>query len=108
VAVISPPCPLSDSALPVRASARVAAVARLLDCHHSEVRRLVRNGELQAYTHGTRGVRVFLDSISTYQERRLRDPVGVKAPGLSQQRKARPATAAFHAALAGLKAKGLA
>lgn len=54
----------------VRRSARVSTVARLLDCDESQVRRLVRAGTLEAHRIGKRGLRIFLDSVTTYQEAR--------------------------------------
>jgi excisionase family DNA binding protein len=93
----------------VRASARVATVAKLLDCHQCDIRRLVDAGELQAHTKGTRGVRVFLDSVADYQERQARRPRGTRKPiAAYPMRKTPPATSAFRIAMAGLKAKGLA
>jgi excisionase family DNA binding protein len=63
----------SDSISPqaaVRRSARVSVVAQLLDCDDSRVRRLIKTGALEAHRVGKRGVRVFLDSVSGYQEAR--------------------------------------
>jgi excisionase family DNA binding protein len=103
------PSPPSEVGTLVRASARVATVAKLLDCHQSDIRRLVDSGELQAHTKGTRGVRVFLDSVADYQERQGRRPRGTRKPiSMHPHRKSPPATTAFRAAMAGLKAKGLA
>jgi hypothetical protein len=104
----SPPLSYEAAAL-VRASARVATVAGLLDCHPSDIRRLVDAGELQAHTKGARGVRVFLDSVADYQERHVRRPRGTRKPTVARPHgKAPPATAAFRSAMAGLRAKGLA
>ena len=52
----------------VRRSARVSTVAEILDCDESQVRRLLKTGALEAHRVGKRGVRVFLDSVSRYQE----------------------------------------
>ena len=104
----SPPLSYEAAAL-VRASARVATVAGLLDCHPSDIRRLVDAGELQAHTKGTRGVRVFLDSVADYQARQARHPRGTRKPAAARPHGKPPAaTAAFRRAMAGLKAKGLA
>ena len=93
----------------VRPSAKVSTIAGLLDCHPCDIRRLVDAGELQAHTKGTRGVRVFLDSVAEYQERQARTPrLTRKAVAAHPHRKPPPATAAFRTAMAGLKAKGLA
>jgi excisionase family DNA binding protein len=53
-----------------RPSAKVKAVAGILDCDDSTVRRLVRDGQLEAHRTGKRGIRVYLDSIATYQTAR--------------------------------------
>jgi excisionase family DNA binding protein len=102
------PSPPPEGSTVVRASARVATVAGLLDCHPSDIRRLVASGELRAHTKGTRGVRVFLDSVAAYQERQTRSPRGTqKALADGPFRKATAPTAAFRAAMASLQAKGL-
>src|SRR5690242_18406488 len=58
-----------DPAVYVRPSARVATVARLLECDPGDIRRLIAVGQLEAHGKGKRGVRVFLDSVQAYQER---------------------------------------
>lgn len=99
----------ADPATAVRQSARVATVAAMLDCHPSDVRRLIVAGELETHGKGVRGIRVFLDSVAAYQERQTK-PLPKRAPALINKPKApAPAsTASFRAAMAGLKAKGLA
>lgn len=93
----------------IRPSAKVGTIAGLLDCHPCDIRRLVDAGELQAHTKGTRGVRVFLDSVAEYQERQARAPrLNRKAGAVHPQRKPPSPTVAFRTAMAGLKAKGLA
>jgi excisionase family DNA binding protein len=52
----------------VRPSARVSKIAELLDCDESQVRRLVRSGQLQSHRIGKRGLRIYLDSVVEYQE----------------------------------------
>lgn len=102
---------MPDPAQRVRPSARVATVAGLLDCHHSDIRRLVARGELQAHTKGKRGIRVYLDSVAAYQERQELTPMAPVAAARRQSclpTKSSPATRAYRAALEGLKAKGLA
>jgi excisionase family DNA binding protein len=87
----------------------VATVAQLLDCHPTDVRRLVHSGELQTHRKGVRGVRVFLDSVQAYQERQTHPaPRRVATAIHPLKRPFPPATVAFRAAMAGLKAKGLA
>lgn len=92
-----------------RPSARVATVAGILDCDDGDVRRLIRNGELETHGKGIRGVRVFLDSVRAYQDRQAK-PLRPRAPALVHRAKmpAPASTASFRAAMAGLKAKGLA
>lgn len=53
-----------------RPSARVARVAEMLDCDPSDVRRMLRTGELQGHGKGIRGKRVYLDSVAAYQDAR--------------------------------------
>jgi hypothetical protein len=98
-----------DPADAPRRSARVARVAELLDCAESDVRRLIRSGELEAHGKGVRGVRVFLDSVRAYQDRQAK-PLPPRPERLIHRAKTRSAasTASFRAAMAGLKAKGLA
>jgi excisionase family DNA binding protein len=50
-----------------RQSVKVATVAAMLECDDSTVRRLVRDGQLQAHRTGKRGIRVYLDGVATYQ-----------------------------------------
>jgi excisionase family DNA binding protein len=88
----------------VRRSARVSTVARLLDCDESQVRRLVRAGTLEAHRIGKRGLRIFLDSVATYQEARA-EP---SAQSLVMTRQRRAAARSSHiAAIAKLRARGL-
>jgi len=99
---------LDPAAMP-RPSAKVATVAEILGCDPGDVRRLIRAGEIEAHGIGVRGVRVFLDSVRAYQERRAK-PLPPKAPAHIHRPKA-PANASsarFRAMMAGLKAKGLA
>jgi excisionase family DNA binding protein len=89
-----------------RASARVKHVAALLDCDESQVRRLIESGELEAHRIGKRGVRVYMDSVDTYRERRAIIAVGAptryRKPLISKA--TRLATAA---AMADLRADGI-
>jgi excisionase family DNA binding protein len=91
----------------VRPSARVAAVAELLDCHPTDIRRLVDNGELEAHRKGVRGIRVFLDSVRHYQERRTCLPKTARRAASPAPPKKRPPHAGYRAALNDLRAKGL-
>lgn len=105
---VRPHLAADPTALP-RPSARVATVAGMLDCHPGDVRRLIDQGEIEAHGKGVRGIRVFLDSVRAYQERQAK-PMPAKAPALihKPQAPAPASTAAFRAAMAGLRAKGLA
>lgn len=97
-----------DPSLLPRPSARVARVAELLDCDESDIRRLIRCGQLEAHGKGVRGVRVFLDSVRDYQDRRAIDAIsGPAAPPKAKSRRTAASTAAYRAAMAGLKAKGI-
>lgn len=99
----------ADAPRAPRQSKRVAWVAEHLDMHPGDVRRLVDRGELEAHGTGVRGIRVFLDSVADYQERQAKSPKVSPTP-IIHKPKARSAasTAAFRAAMAGLRAKGLA
>ena len=97
----------SESTFCVRPSARVAAVAKLLDCHPTDIRRLVNAGELEAHRKGVRGIRVFLDSVQQYQQRRTCLPKAARRALSPVPPKKQPPTADYRAALIDLKAKGL-
>lgn len=98
-----------DPASTVRPSARVRTVAAMLDEHEREIRRMLKDGELEGHGKGARGVRIYLDSVAAYQQRRaIAVPVGRKLPTASKPPRPAPAsTAAHRAAMAGLKAKGI-
>ncbi|MBN9568749.1 MAG: helix-turn-helix domain-containing protein [Alphaproteobacteria bacterium] len=99
--VISGPVP--------RESRKISAIAQILDVDESQVRRLVQAGELEAHRIGRRGVRVYLDSVIAYQERRSRPtkPAPRQAgPAAGQARKA-ASSAALKAAMAELRAEGV-
>ena len=51
-----------------RPSIRVAKAAALLEVDISTIYRLIRNGNLESHRIGKRGVRVFADSLSNYQD----------------------------------------
>jgi hypothetical protein len=50
-----------------RPSGKVKTIAAILDCDESAVRRLVRDGQVEAHRNGKRGIRVYLDSVAAYQ-----------------------------------------
>ena len=89
----------------VRESVRVRTVAGWLDCEHSQVRRLITDGQLTAHTIGKRGVRVYVDSVTAYQERQARK----SAPEVKKARADRrhATSAAQAAAMAELHSLGL-
>jgi hypothetical protein len=95
------------AALPtmVRPSARVARVAGLLDCDESDVRRMLRSGELEGHSKGVRGKRVYLDSVATYQESRAIVPE-VRGPAPTAKR-ITVSSAAHRAAAASLRESGI-
>jgi hypothetical protein len=89
-----------------RRSGKVKAVAEILDMAQSHVRQLIESGELETHGVGKRGVRVYLDSVADYQQRKART---YAQPPLRRppERKPKPASLAAHrAALASLKAAG--
>jgi excisionase family DNA binding protein len=90
-----------------RPSARVAVVAGLMDCHPSEIRRLINSGDLEAHRTGIRGIRIFLDSVQLYQERRTCVPKSARREAAVTKPRVRTPTAAFQSAMSNLKAKGL-
>ena len=97
----------SDTTVHIRPSARVANVAKLLHCHPTDIRRLVDTGDLEAHRKGVRGIRVFLDSVQQYQERRTCLPKAARRVGSPIPLKKHTPTAGYRAALTDLKAKGL-
>lgn len=52
-----------------RPSIRVRTAASLLDVHLSVIYKMVHKGELSAFRIGTKGIRIFADSLRSYQER---------------------------------------
>lgn len=82
----------------------------MLDCDHSQVRRLVREGALESFTIGKRGVRIYLDSVAAYQVRQARATTGRPAAEGKAREKAgrrRASTAAHASAMAELHALGV-
>lgn len=91
-----------------RPSARVRTIAAMLDADETTIRRLVDAGELEAHTIGKRGVRIYLDSVTDYQERQAREVHRPRPPGPDEARPRRPASSAAHrAAIANLRAAGI-
>ena len=88
----------------VRPSARVSAVAQMMDCDQSQVRRLVKTGALESHRVGKRGLRIFLDSVAAYQESRTERIV---CPREQKQQKRAIARKSYKDALATLRARGL-
>ena len=97
----------TEASVYVRSSARVVAVAKLLDCHPTDIRRLVDTGELEAHRKGVRGIRVFLDSVQQYQQRRTCLPKTARRTASPVHPKKQAPTVAYRTALTDLKAKGL-
>lgn len=89
-----------------RPSSRVRNVAVMLDADESQVRRLIKDGELKTHCMGKRGVRIYLDSVADYQRRKARE--AAMAPEKPTVRRRRAVTTAAHKqALAQLRAAGL-
>lgn len=85
----------------VRRSVRPATAAEMLDCDRSQVYKLIKGRELETHGLGKRGVRIYLDSIEAYRERKAgRGPS--PAP-----RKAQKLGAEFYENCARLRALGL-
>lgn len=59
---------LSSLDLINRPSIRVRTAASLLDVHSSVIYKMVRKGELAAFKIGAKGIRIFADSLRSYQE----------------------------------------
>lgn len=92
----------------VRPSAKISRVAELLDCDERTVRRMVRDGTIKAHIVGKRGIRVFLDSASQYQERNGVEPVlGAAERRAIEKRRSAINSAAHRAAVANLKRLGI-
>jgi excisionase family DNA binding protein len=79
-------------------------VAALLDLDESQVRRLVDTGQLEAHRIGRRGIRIFQDSITRYQE--MQAIVPPKALAAKRRDKKQRSLRYLHA-VEGLKQKGL-
>lgn len=89
----------------VRAAAKVKSVADLLDVDASVIRKMIGRGELEAFTIGKRGVRVFLDSVAEYQRIQSREPRPVVAERRRLQK--RRHSADHEAAMKNLRDLGL-
>jgi excisionase family DNA binding protein len=70
-------------------SLKVSQAAELLACDDSEVRRLLKKGELRGHTIGTRGVRVLLSSLNDYRQRQAIVPQKEASRELKQRRRQR-------------------
>lgn len=89
-----------------RPSARIARVAAILDCDPSDVRRMVREGTLKAHRKGVRGIRVYLDSVATYQQAKDIEPELQKGRQ-TQKKRATVSKARTTASLALLRQAGI-
>lgn len=65
---VGPPPPIAPTPVPPRPQASVKKVAAILDFSERHVRDLCARGELE-WTGKGRGFRIFLDSVTAYQER---------------------------------------
>jgi excisionase family DNA binding protein len=82
----------------------VAAVAQLLDCDESTVRRMITSGAFETHRVGKRGIRIFLDSVAEYQAAKSKL---AKPPAHNQQVRAKAPRAAHAAAIAALRESGI-
>ncbi len=90
----------------LRRSLRVATVAAALDLDESQVRKLVRAGDLEGHRVGTRGIRVYQDSVESYRRRNHIGPVPKTAKPSPRRRPSGP-TAADREAMAALRRAGV-
>jgi excisionase family DNA binding protein len=97
----------ADPAAMPRRALRVSRVCEILDCGQSEVYRLIRHGQLEAFTIGRRGKRVYADSLEDFQCRQTVKPTFEAADAPVVRKRAACSTAAYRAAMVGLAAKGL-
>lgn len=77
-------CDPNDAPELIRPSVTVATAAARLETDESTIRKLIAGGSLEGHRMGKSGVRIYVDSITAYQEGR---PLGAKN-GKKQQ--ARP------------------
>lgn len=100
---------IDDQPPALRASKRIAWVAAALDCDEKQIRALIDSGELEGHGIGKRGVRVYLDSVTAYQERNARQAKSPTNPEVKPPRRRAPASQAAHnSAMAYLRRHGLA
>jgi hypothetical protein len=101
--------PATDFVVELRPSIRIAKLAEAWDCDISQIRDLIKAGELEAHGIGRRGVRVYVDSANGYQTKKTRQPKTTNAPLAHLKPKRRTADDAQHkAAMAVLRRQGLA
>jgi excisionase family DNA binding protein len=103
------PRPVLDAVLLpiVRPSARVGTVARLLDDDPSQIRRMIRRGQLEAHREGKRGVRVYLDSVEAWQKANSICPVSAPVAPAAPAEPSRASRAAHGQAMTHLRALGV-
>jgi len=87
----------------VRETKRVRWVCTLLDCHRSQVYRLMDVGDLEWMPFGRRGRRIFLDSVLAYQARRNGSP----AQPVVESKKHRVQNPGFKTAMESLVNEGI-
>ena len=100
--------PDAVTAAGIRPSARVRTIAKLMEEDEGEIRRMVARGELEAHRKGKRGIRIYLDSVADFQQRRQMVPVasyGV-APGPTKPQR-QITHAAHRAAMESLREDGI-
>ena len=75
-----PPEAIAEAAR-LRQSLKPAKAAAILDVDRSEIYKLIRQRKLEGHGHGTRGLRVYADSVEAYRAARHR---GAPAPAPAQ------------------------
>jgi len=95
----------ADSIPGLRSSVRLRKAAAALDCDLKHLRLLLQAGDIEGHRIGKRGLRVYVDSLRAYQERR---PIEASAPRRPAPAPRRPRhDAGYREAMASLRAKGI-
>lgn len=90
-----------------REAGRVCDVMKILAADESQVRRLVKDGELESFRIGKRGVRIYLDTVADYQARRNNPAKPVDRTQKARTERKAATSAALRSAMAELRAEGV-
>ncbi len=90
-----------------RPSVRVKKAAAILDCDAGRIYHMLKTGDLEGHHQGSRGLRVFADSIRSYQESQRIVPTGEKRALKAEARKTPWRTPAHNEAVAFLRSQGI-